>query len=116
MRNSVVLGLLSTLVVLGGCATASYKSTSDGFTNYGYEETKLSESSYLIKYFGAKSDTYEHLEELWHRRAKELCGSDSYQSETEQTTYAGKDFVLLPPIVYYDETKWPMVTGNLTCE
>ena len=111
--NRVVL--IAMVVMLSGCATASYKSRSDGFTNYGYEEKKIAENKYSIDYYGAKSDSYEKLEKFWRMRAEEKCKSKDYQADVKRQTYEGKTFILLPPFVYYDKSGWPVLKGELTC-
>ena len=107
--------IISITLVVSGCATAGYKSREDGFTNYGYEENKIGENKYAIDYYGAKSDSYEKLEIFWHMRAKEVCHSDIYQANLKHETYEGKTFILLPPFVYYDESGWPLLKGELSC-
>jgi uncharacterized protein YceK len=111
----MVFILISIIVIISGCATASYKSREAGFTNYGYEENKIDENKYSISYYGAKSDSYEKLEEFWHMRAKEVCHSTNYQANVKRETYEGKTFILLPPFVYYDNSGWPLLKGELTC-
>ena len=100
---------------LVACASASYKPREEGFTNFGYEETKVSDHEYLIDYYGAKSDTFSMLEALWRKRAEEVCQSKNYQASFEVKTYEGKTFILLPPFVYYDKEGWPLLKGRLAC-
>jgi hypothetical protein len=110
-----ILILISITIIASGCATASYKSRDDGFTNYGYEEKKIEDNKFAIEYYGAKSDSYEKLEAYWHMRAAEVCNSKNYQANVKRETYQGKTFILLPPFVYYDESGWPLLKGELTC-
>jgi hypothetical protein len=48
-------------------------------------------------------------------RAAEVCNSKNYQANVKRETYQGKTFILLPPFVYYDESGWPLLKGELTC-
>ena len=105
----------SLCVLLAACASAGYKPRSEGMTRFGYEEHKLSETEYALDYYGAKSDGYEKLEQLWRKRAEVLCQSKSYEANLTQDTYEGKTFILLPPFVYYDKSGWPVLKGKLVC-
>jgi hypothetical protein len=108
---------LSVLAVAfaAGCASATYKPRDEGITRFGYEQAKISETEYTIDYYGAKSDSYEKLEELWRQRAEEVCKSKNYRASLAKETYEGKTLLLLPPFVYYDKTSWPLLKGKLSC-
>ena len=107
--------LLGVIALLGGCASASFKARDEGFTHFGYEEKKVSGNEYTIDYYGAKSDSYEKLEELWRKRAGEICKTENYQASFAKETYKGKTFLLVPPFVYYDKSDWPLLKGKLVC-
>ncbi|KPJ91425.1 MAG: hypothetical protein AMJ53_11700 [Gammaproteobacteria bacterium SG8_11] len=109
--------LLTTMAIafLAGCASATYKPRNEGLTRFGYEETKTAENEYSIDYYGAKSDSYEKLEELWRKRAEEVCKSHNYQAILAKEAYDGKTFLLIPPFIYYDKASWPLLKGKLSC-
>jgi len=105
----------SSAAFLAGCASASYKQRDEGITHFGYEQKKIAENEFAIDYYGAKSDSYEKLEELWRKRAEEVCKSKNYQASFARETYEGKTLLLLPPFVYYDKDGWPLLKGRLSC-
>ncbi len=115
MKQGTVISALLATVLLAGCASATYKPRDEGITRFGYQQTRISENEYSIDYYGAKSDSYEKLEELWRVRAEEVCKSKDLQAEISRETYEGKTFLLLPPFVYYDEAGWPLLKGRLRC-
>lgn len=110
------LVFLSTLIIVTGCASASYKARSEGDTDYGYEQKQIADNRYSLDYYGARKDSYEKLEAFWYRRAQEICQSRNYQSDIKRETYSGKTFILLPVFMYYDKSRWPMLKGELTCK
>ena len=115
MKRRIITLTVLCAAFLAGCASATYKPRNEGMTRFGYEQTKISENEYTIDYYGAKSDSYKKLEELWHMRAKEVCKSKKYQADLSKETYEGKTFILLPPFVYYDKASWPLLKGKLSC-
>lgn len=102
MKKSMIF-----LVVLGlyGCATGYQKS---GFTG-GYKEKLIGENQYELKYQGNGTTSAATVENYWHRRAQELCGSSEY------------DFIFTDTssnIVYiqYGSFEHPKRIGIVTCK
>lgn len=109
------LSFVAALIIITGCASASYKAREEGITNFGYEQKQLSSNSYTLDYYGARSDSYEKLEKFWHRRAEDICGVKKYSARIKRERYSGQRFIILPVFMYYDESKWPMIKGELLC-
>jgi hypothetical protein len=99
--------LLFLLVVLiSGCKTTYQPRGSTG----GYEDKKLGEGVYYIYSRVNASTEPKKALEFWHRRAKELCGSD-YVAEIES-----KDTINVNPGPYNRTSVWPVVDGIAKCK
>lgn len=110
-----ILFVAASMLVLTGCASATYKARNKGFTRFGYEVKELDKNRFEIKFYGAKRDSHEKLKAFWMRRARELCGKRRYQSEIHQGSYLGKSLLILPPVIIFKEGPWPVVSGIATC-
>jgi len=59
---------------LCACIPLSYQPKSG---LYGYEETKINNSTYDLNYYGAEGEE-SSTQKFWHKRAAELCGKNKY--------------------------------------
>ena len=107
-----VLPLL--LVTISGCATG-YHAMEPGLKGVqeGYAEDKLPDGTFVLRYSTAPPTRENEALELWHRRAKELCGSSDYKADTQ---------VELRTRFVYDTSTYrnvrldsPLVRGTLRC-
>jgi len=93
---------------LFGCGPTKYQKLTmwDGL---GYEDEKVADGIYKIKYLSNANTTMQQTIKFWHIRASELCGSKGYTSETV------KDFKLNEDMAF-NTHKFPRVVGIATCK
>lgn len=74
------LALILIAFLLPGCATqyAPYQASKGGF-----EDRRLDDGVYLLRYSGSIMSGKNQLTELWQRRAKELCGGYDFGGKPE---------------------------------
>jgi hypothetical protein len=85
-------------LAIAGCGTPYQKNSM--LSRGGYEEEKIDENSYHLTYIGNGYTNQEQVNEMWLRRANELCNgtpkdatpSTSVKS-TEMTSTAGGAFI-----------------------
>ena len=107
MKNIKLLMLLSACVVLASCATGyKKKSAWDGL---GYTDEKVSDGVYEVTYLANALTPNQDALKYWHMRAKELCGSDSYQYDVKETIQANKNYRT------GSVHNFPYVVGTVTC-
>lgn len=113
MRYTLV-AMTMLILFMSGCST--YKPRNEGFGKMGYEEKRLEVGSYLLAYYGSSFDDKEDVKDKWEKRAAELCGAGSIQSDvsTKEWTYDG--YVLLIPLIFKTKGASPMVEGKLECK
>ncbi|MEO5625316.1 MAG: hypothetical protein ABIQ70_04845 [Dokdonella sp.] len=91
---------------LCSCATG-YQKESSALGTGGYTDSKIADGRYRITYLvNAFSSKAEALG-FWHRRAKELCGNDTYWFHTTESFKEMKDG--------YNYHQFPYVDGTVDC-
>ena len=113
MKISTILTLFIFFLLTVGCSI--YKARNDGFSKIGYEEKQLDSGSYQLTYYGATTDSHKNVEKLWHKRAKELCSGEKYESATNKENWAFDSYTVLPPLFFKNKAAGPSIEGKLRC-
>ena len=80
---------IASLLALTACVSTEYGPRTP-FSAGGYEEGKISENEYWLKYTGANNlSKYEKVKELWVKRANELCQGREAVMEFEDNRVMG---------------------------
>lgn len=117
MDSARGLSVLSTLLLLTGCATYDYHARD--WWGYGFSETQIEPSVYFVEYNGY-SQSVATVMGYWHQRARELCQSLNKQDYvviqqnhtiTSQSAYIATGAVILPA----GSVDSPHVTGTIRC-
>ncbi len=100
--------ILVIFLFLSGCGATKYQKLTmwDGL---GYEDEKISEGTYRIKYLSNAHTTLEQIIKFWHMRASELCGEKGYTSDTREDYKHNEDLA-------FNTHKFPRVVGVATCK
>ena len=115
MNKAVAASVLALSLLLNGCATG-YKAKGEGTSSLGYTDRKVADNNYELEVFGNNFDSYERLEFLWHRRARELCNAETYKAELQRTTHPAKAWIVIIPVFWQtDDEQMPLVKGALAC-
>lgn len=81
--------LFTPLLALTACVSTAY-GPKTAFSAGGYEDGKLSENQYWLRYTGASNlSKVEEIKALWERRAKELCQNKTAKMELEDSRIWG---------------------------
>jgi hypothetical protein len=81
----------------------------------GYEEKKLSEGRYWLKFLGNGFTSPETVREYWNRRAGELCGGRSFKEGASAGYDTKTSFVVLASGAYPTTDRYPVVQGTVEC-
>ncbi len=103
-RNSTIIWL----PMLAACAAVTPYQALDA-QGFGYHDEVIGENRFLLTYSANPDTSDQRLSEYWHRRARELCGSDRYRAEmsVSHLRRAGKKGVVL---------FHPFASGTLSCD
>lgn len=113
MRSTLITFILFTSIFNTGCST--YKPRDQGLSKVGYQEHKLEDGSYQLSYYGASHQSRETVEELWHQRASTLCANRSYDASPQQGDWTFDSYIILPPLLFKNESNAPSLSGQLSC-
>ena len=80
---SALIGLVATAALLAGCTTPYQKRTF--WTGTGYNDDQIADGVYRVTSLVTPFTAPEDAAKYWHRRAKELCGSDAYEVNIRQS-------------------------------
>jgi len=111
--------ILLMIIFISACAKTPTKyEPMLGNQSTGYTERQIAEGSYEIQVRGNVVTTYPTLEDYFHRRASELCGSTQYSSDiTEETNLVIRDGVLTSYLfIPTSMAQLPHITGTVQCE
>lgn len=100
-----------TLVVLSACATPYQAMGTSG----GYEERKLADDRYLVRFLGNGFTDKEVVRQYWERRAGELCGGRPFKAEASQGTSERMGMVIVGASAYATRNKFPTMEGVVEC-
>ncbi|MGO9444508.1 MAG: hypothetical protein ACLPXB_06980, partial [Thiobacillaceae bacterium] len=79
----------------------------------GYVEQRMPDGSLRLTYSTAAPTSEKEALGLWHRRAKELCGSSEYEADP-QVDLRARTVYVAP--AYMPETLYsPLIQGTLKC-
>ena len=106
MRSPVTLFILPIAAVIAGCATP-YQAQGSLNGLGGYKETKIGDNTYELVFYGNGNTSPETVLSYWHRRAKELCGSDKYTERAQVQVQKTYDL--------YGTYRFPRAEGTLKC-
>ena len=118
-QRILTLGAMLLCVLLYACS--SYGPYQKGaYYSTGYLDQEISPGIYRIAFHGSDYDNDQKLIEFWHRRARELCGSDTYKGEPDivvTTTGSGTSVSIVAGLpVPVSETYWNREAyGTATC-
>jgi len=88
----------------------------------GYQEQKLSDSSYQLSYTNRSSQAdeqagWQQVEGLWHQRAKELCSNGQYDSsEMIQSKPCRTHYVVYGKYLRRESTCLMELSGLVDCK
>lgn len=114
LKNVFLLFVLSILV--SGCATPYQKKDFWNYTLGGYEDSRIGEKKYSLKYVGSIQTKMESIKKMWHRRAKELCGSDAYVANFIEGSDTHSQTVGYAGVPVSSTHQLPAVIGTVTCD
>ena len=112
MKTIIVIGILTTTLFMGCASTYSKK----GGLGAGYDETKLSDTSYSVSFLANGFTTMEETKKYLYRRSAELTLESKFQYFTSQQSEDGFMNGTMPfkshVIVMYHEGEQPKGAFN----
>jgi len=114
IKKSIIIGTVMVVTIsLTGC---SYKASESGLTKIGYEEKLLNDGTYELIYYGSGFSKHNDIVKLWHKRAKELCVGQKYESDTKNEHWISNSYTVLPPFFFKSKSAAPSIEGKLRCK
>ncbi|MEH6577146.1 MAG: hypothetical protein V7731_08710 [Amphritea sp.] len=115
-----ILSIVSTLFLISGCA--SYQPMNKNGTGVGYQDIRLGDSSYQLRYvsnygISNEEDAWNKVEVLWNQRATEICRSDQYLvSDTKKNKPCREYLNVMRDKVVRENRCLLELQGTLTCD
>ncbi|MCC7412737.1 MAG: hypothetical protein IT495_14080 [Gammaproteobacteria bacterium] len=114
---AIVFALLVAPLVAGCVRTTPYQR--EGAFNWkpgGYRDSEISPGRYEVKFTGNARDEPGKLLAMWHRRARELCESDSYAADVAEKREIQTTIIPAGTIFVPVTSEIAVVTGTVTCD
>jgi hypothetical protein len=99
---------------LSACAVPYVKKGSTDFIG-GYDDKKIGDNKYVVRFDGNGYTTYEVAEKYFHQRSDELCGGKPYKHTLIRTTtqhrseyFTGRQYGVTAHV-------FPVVYGEVEC-
>jgi hypothetical protein len=83
---------VAALLLIGACATPYQAFDGSG----GYADEKIAEGTYNLVYVASGETDVMEVYRMWHRRARELCGSEEYEHSLTQRVNTRDDTLTTP--------------------
>jgi len=100
------------MLILSGCETGyQQKTILDGL---GYSDEKIGDGVYRLTYLVNAYTPPEAAMKYWHARARELCGSGSYDHGAKLTIQNHPSYN--PALYSYQNHRFPYVEGTVRCK
>ncbi len=114
VKNLLIIGAIAIVTIsLTGC---TYKASKAGLSKIGYEEKLLDDGTYKLTYYGSGFSKHDDIVKLWHKRAKELCSGQKYESDTKNEHWISNSYTVLPPFFFKSKAAAPSIEGKLRCK
>lgn len=114
MKRDVFI-LASIILFISGCAVSYIKKGTGAFMG-GYDDRQISPNQYAITAEGNAYNSYETLEEYFHRRASELCNGRNYTFDLKRTTTKHTEYYYTGMTAGTIPYNFPVVVGEIKCE
>jgi hypothetical protein len=115
MKFKNVFLFIALSIFVSGCTTPYQKKDFWNYTLGGYEDSRIGEDKYSLKYVGSKQTKMEGIKKMWHRRAKELCSSDAYVADFIEGSDTHLQTVEYAGVPVSSTHQLPAVIGTVTC-
>ncbi len=114
-RNAALLIVAVFIALLSACA-APYGAKGSKWQVGGYQDKPLGPDRYAIEVEGNGYTSHETLEDYFHRRAKELCGSKPYTHTTSRTFTSKGSVYFAGTYSSSRSVSFPVVFGEIRCQ
>ena len=112
-------GFVLVAMYLTGCS--GYQAMNSVGSSMGYQEAKLSESSYRLRYVGHhglsnEKEAWLRVDGYWNQRATELCGNDSFNRSEMKKSKPCRIYTTVQSDKVVREKRCLLeLTGTLSC-